>query len=715
MSKINESSSPNKEEKSSRLIIISKDRIQSAKNKVNFITLKDGDIQYTVQLSNDNLNKNGINNAVQTMKQQILMNSRSYGKLYEKQKLNNCIKNKNKSKTPIKEKKERSDFSKRKDNLIIETNRSYNLMKTTENNKNEYNDDNIKKLETLISCDSDNSKEKKKGKINNSKLNIKQISILKNNEKNNNFNNIKINDINVNKIEPIILNEKNDYNNININNFITNDNNDNTITFDTGNSYLNNKNNKKGIHFDKYKSEEIKQINSSVNKIYNNSTKNNIYIDKNNNQKSDIAAKSISEHEQDNKTKIVSKLILTSDKIINEINNDTEDNKENNGALRLATEYISDDPYIKEVNSDYISDSQTVKVEENDEYDEENNNNNIIYNNDYNNIKNIYNNNNNNDNINLNSSKGNKNIFGKIVDELDKKKLIDENIRKNLIFRDRKKSNSNIYKACSICEHLFPMTRLFLPECQVHFFCKRCSKSYYEEIIENGIKEMVCPFTKCKIQVDLEDLKKIISKEHFNILINNIKNIKETQNKFCFTKLKTYIDNENLELYTQKHVLDINSNKNLYNYNNVKGVYCPKCCTNSLFSKTNTFFYKCLNCECKRCKYCLKDFDERHMDSSFINHCKVYYRLDDEKKDLKLSYFYFLQLFFVFATYYLCFVGAFLLLRNLFFYLFDIKKKRYIFFYSLSYFFSIIIFIIIIPFIVLFYPYFPSILALLDF
>ena len=67
MYKINESLSLNKEEKSSRLIIISKDRIQSAKNKVNFITLKEGDLKYTVQLKNDYLNKNGINNAVQTL------------------------------------------------------------------------------------------------------------------------------------------------------------------------------------------------------------------------------------------------------------------------------------------------------------------------------------------------------------------------------------------------------------------------------------------------------------------------------------------------------------------------------------------------------------------------------------------------------------------------------------------------------------------------
>ena len=697
MSKINESLSPNKEEKSSRVIIISKDRIQSAKNKVNFITLKEGDLKYTVQLNNDYLNKNGINNAVQTMKQQILINSRSYGKLYEKQKVNKLVKNKNVTKTPYKEKREKSDFSKRKDNLIIETNRSYNLMKTTENNKNEYNEDN--KLETILPSDSSNSKENKKGKKNSCKLNIKQISIVKNNEKNNYINDIKIN--NINNIEPIKLSEKSVIKN-NINNIITNDNNDNTITFDTGftKSNLNNKDNKKSKNFNKYKSEEIKQINSnsSLNKIYNISTKNNNYIYKNNNQQSDKAAKSISEQEQDNKTKIVSKLILASDRIINEINNDTENNKEKNDAQRLATEYISEDPYINEVNNNLISDSKsskTLKVEENDESDDENQNNNIIYNNDYNNIKNIY------------GGSDNDNNVGKIVDELTKNKTMDENLRRKFIFRERerKKSSSNIYKTCSICEHLFPLSRLFVPECNNHFLCKKCSKNYYEDIIENGIKEMVCPFIKCKMQVDLEDLKNIISKEHFNILINNIKNIKETQNKFCFTKLKTNIDNENLEFYTQKHVLDINSNKNLYNYNNVKGVYCPKCCMNSLFSKTNTYFFKCLNCECKRCKFCLKDYDERHMDSSYMNHCKVYYRLDDDKrKNLKVGYFLFLQLFFVFASYYLCFAGTFLLLRNLFFYLFDIKKNRYIILYSLSYFFSIIIFIIVIPFIVLFYP-----------
>ena len=187
-------------------------------------------------------------------------------------------------------------------------------------------------------------------------------------------------------------------------------------------------------------------------------------------------------------------------------------------------------------------------------------------------------------------------------------------------------------------------------------------------------------------------------------------------NNFYLTKLKSNIDNENLELYTKKHVIDINSNKYLYSYNNTKGVYCPNCFKNTLFSKTSTNFIKCLNCECKKCKFCLKDYDDNHIDSNSMNHCKIYYRFDDEgKKDLNCCYNYFLQLFLVLACYYLCFVGTFLIFRDFFFNLFDIKRKDNIILYLLAYLFSIFLFIIAIPFIVLFYPYFPSIMAFCDY
>ena len=41
-------------------------------------------------------------------------------------------------------------------------------------------------------------------------------------------------------------------------------------------------------------------------------------------------------------------------------------------------------------------------------------------------------------------------------------------------------------KICSICEHSFQDTRLFVAKCQTHYLCKKCSKNYYEDIIEKS-------------------------------------------------------------------------------------------------------------------------------------------------------------------------------------------------------------------------------------
>ena len=723
MSKLNESSTPNKGEKSSKLIIISKDRIRSARNKNNLITLKEGTLKYTIKLSSGFLDKNSINKAIKTMKRKILINSRSYGELYENLNLNKYIKNRNNVKTPNKERdinSRKSHNSKRKEDIIIETNRSYNIMKTTENNKDDNNENEEKsnKLETIIPYNT-NREDYINIKINDNKKNLKQI-IVKNNEKNNNINN----DININDIDSMKISEKSDDKKNNNNNYMDDDN-----IFDSGliskNFYKSTKNNKinKEKYFEQYKSEEIKQINS-------NSSRNN--VNTKNNQRSDKAAKSISEQEQDNKTKIVSKSILTSERIF-----DKENNKEANNIQRLITEYVPEDQYINDDNNDLISeskDSKTIKIEENNELHEEENNKNQISGkiNNHNDLDDK------NDNIlNINENKDIKDIFNHInkiniyennenqkIDELDK----NDNLIKNLGLPLRTRNGDNNKNKtlplhsyftslpCSICEQDFQISSLFVAECQTHFLCKKCTKNYYEDLIENGIKEMLCPFIKCRQPVYSESLEKIISKEHFNILINNKKNNKETQNKFYFTKLKSTIDNEHLKLYTKKHVIDINSNKNLYNYNYAKEVYCPDCYTNSLFSKTNTFFYKCLNCGVKICKSCFKEFNEKHMEPTNIDHCKVYYRTDEnEKKDLKLCYNFSLQLFFVLACYYLCFPGTFLILRNIFFYLFCIKNKRNIFLYLLAYLFTIIFFIIVIPFIVLFYPYFPSIIASCDY
>ena len=84
-------------------------------------------------------------------------------------------------------------------------------------------------------------------------------------------------------------------------------------------NYFNNiKNNKSEHNFDKYKSEEIKQLNSnsSRSKEYSNNIQNNNNIEKYNQQRNK-AAKSISEHEQYNKiNNKISRLALDSIRII---------------------------------------------------------------------------------------------------------------------------------------------------------------------------------------------------------------------------------------------------------------------------------------------------------------------------------------------------------------------------------------------------------------
>ena len=698
MSKFNENISKNKDEKSSNLIIISKARKLSAKERVNFITLKEGDLKLTLKLDNANLNKKQINNAVKSMKKQILINSKSYASLNEDSKLKSYLKKRNILQSPKNEidTNSRQSLNLKKNQIInSETTRSYNELKTTENNKIRNKEDQ-NKLETIIPYEITTQENLKITE--NISLKVKSEEINEKNSDNDNIENMEI------KIK-----EENNNENLNIKMNI----NENKL-IDNGlisRDYFNNSKNKNlkinDIIFDKYKSEEIKKLNS-------NSTRNNAYINvKNNNfvektiQKSDRAIKSYNseqdqEQEIDNKTK-KSKLLFDSSRA---------DIETNNKIKRLITEYDEinekngEKDLINERNSQSKS-SKTIKVDEDDEESEEEENkkdkNNLITSSNFNTL--------------IIKKENNKENFSKIKDGFDENKRIENSQNLKQINSLPIKQINYIYKACSICEHAYPISRLFCAECQIHFLCKKCSKNYYEDIIENGYKEMLCPFTKCRRPVDIEDLQNIISKEHYNILINKINNLKETQTKFYKTKLKSTFNQENMELYTKKHVIDINSNKKIYEFNNLKDVYCPNCFKETLFSRTNTYFFKCLNCECKRCKYCLKNYNERHMDTTYPDHCKIFYRADDDDffPDSKKCQKIFLQIFFIFASYYLCFAGSFLFIRNIFFSFFRIKYNNNIFLSIFAYLFTIIFFIIVIPFIFFFYPYFPMIMALSDY
>ena len=700
MSQFNENISKNKDEKSSNLIIISKERKLSAKERVNFITLKEGDLKLTLKLDNAYLNKKQINSAIKSMKQQILKNSKSYASLNEDSKLNAYLKKRNNLQSP-KNEIDKSSYLKKNQFINIETARSYNELKTIENNEKR-NEEDQKQLETLIPYET-TTQEILKFNYNKNNLKAKSEEINDKNSDNHNDND----DENIENMEIKIKDENNNENmnikmNLNENKLIESG----LVSKENFNNTKNKNLKKRDNIFDKYKSEEIKQLNSnsSQNNTYIN-VKNNNFVDKNA-QKSDRAIKSIysdaQEQEIDYNTK-KSKLIFDSLRV---------DCETNNKIKRLISEY--DEQNEKNRENELISErksesksSKTIKVDEDDDENEEEeeikkDKNNLIESSNF--------------DAAIIKKDNNKENFSKFKEEFDEYKRIENSKNIKQIKSLPVKQISYVYKICSICEQPFSISRLFCAECQIHFLCKKCSKNYYEDIIENGNKDMLCPFTKCRQPMDIEDLQNIISKEHYNILINNLNNFKESQTKFCKTKLKSTFDQENMQLYTKKHVIDINSNKKIFEFNNLKEVYCPNCFKETLFSKTNTHFFKCLNCGCKRCKYCLKNYNARHIDSTYIEHCKVFYRTDDyfnpdSQKCLKI----FLQIFFVFASYYLCFAGAFLLIRNIFFVIFGIKKNNKIFLSIFAYLFTIICFIIVIPFIFFFYPYFPSIMALSDY
>jgi hypothetical protein len=120
----------------SKLIIIKKDRLTSAKGVINYISLKEGEQKLTMQINNNFLNKNDINKAVKTIKSQNLHYSKSNPNLIENPKLNSIAK-KSFEKKFIKMIKGKEN--KKNNNLQVfnmETTRNNNFLETKSNNDN---------------------------------------------------------------------------------------------------------------------------------------------------------------------------------------------------------------------------------------------------------------------------------------------------------------------------------------------------------------------------------------------------------------------------------------------------------------------------------------------------------------------------------------------------------------------------------------------------
>ena len=332
-----------------------------------------------------------------------------------------------------------------------------------------------------------------------------------------------------------------------------------------------------------------------------------------------------------------------------------------------------------------------------------------------------------NENQSIRNSEENKTI--KYEDETSIKNnniKIQKDLNKNLFFEKEKENNilsnliiynenddysdfdNQIYEKCQICEKTNSIQKFFFSSCKMHKICRKCIKNYYEDIIEQGERNLKCPIYKCKNTINIILLKKIISEQHYNLLNGKPNVFSQTTNIHLQSKYDFYEEKEKLKLYTQRHVLDINSNENFFMFNKFKNIYCPKCNEPALFTKIKGHFIKCLNCYHRICKYCLKDYDEKHMDIAFEEHCKVYFRNDNNfiKKN-NVFILFFIQLFFISASYYFCFYGGFLYINNAVKCIFSVKKDSNPFIWVIIYFISFILFICAVPVILISLPYFP--------
>jgi hypothetical protein len=306
----------------------------------------------------------------------------------------------------------------------------------------------------------------------------------------------------------------------------------------------------------------------------------------------------------------------------------------------------------------------------------------------------------------------------------------DEEEKNYIIFNALERENQDdiIYQSCYICERAYPSYKLYSASCKKHFICRKCFKNYYEERIEEGERNFKCPIYSCNgyWEVNKELLNTIISPTYINLIIKNetSSNYSNELNSDAATlklqqkyKLNTK-SSEKLKLYTHKHVIDINSNKNFFMYNKLKIQYCPFCNTQSLFSKTGTHFIKCLNCLNKICKYCFKHFTDLHMDISNESHCKIYYRQKAivEKKN-NYCLLIFLEIFMLFASFYLLISSGFLYIKRIVKCVLCLKKEKEIccLLNIIIFFFTFIFFLILFPILLIGFPYFPIFISIFGF
>lgn len=269
---------------------------------------------------------------------------------------------------------------------------------------------------------------------------------------------------------------------------------------------------------------------------------------------------------------------------------------------------------------------------------------------------------------------------------------------------------NEFFKFCFLCDKLHLSNTMITVGCN-HAFCQKCGKVFFEDKIEQGDSLLKCPVFKCQKAATNHFLKSLVTEKHLNLFLNN-------QNGDNSLKDSKY---DEVRVYTQKHILDINNNDNFLLYNKTKEHFCQKCTEASLYGRTGKTYVKCLNCFNTFCKFCMKNYNYDHLDITSDSYCKVFFRKDLKKQSVSPNKckLYLLTLGMVIASYLLCVMALYRTIYTMFNrernsinkHNNTLCKKFKYYTCNISLF---LLYIIIFPILLMIIPYFPIITMMLN-
>ena len=276
---------------------------------------------------------------------------------------------------------------------------------------------------------------------------------------------------------------------------------------------------------------------------------------------------------------------------------------------------------------------------------------------------------------------------------------------------------------CLICSRVYPSRDIFTTHNCEHKFCIYCLSYYYEYKISNGeindISQFKCPIIICGFFYTIDELERILSQNITEYFLKGKKgpmkySIKDINN------LRFNRNNEQISSYSQKNVIDVNSNESFYMFTKNKEMNCPLCNGEYLFGRKGLNNFVCLNCLRKFCKYCKKEYKERHLDKASRDRCKIYFKVEDEefkkakkKKKKTICSTYLLSVLYMIVSFVFVLLGTCLYIREGIECCLQMRGKRKGFVSILKsilfYCIYILLLLIVVPLIILSFPYFPLI------